>query len=150
MHLFSFSLWVSGIVARENDYRISDCARLFLAQNFSTFCSYPETLPKTKIKNSRLINLVEEMSKQPNIQVMAWYLLAAVNHIYSECQEQTAELSKLKSLQFHQKESLYKAGSKDNMDAEKISTEKKASIVHEDNGKNALKLCQEISKTPPF
>jgi hypothetical protein len=42
----------------------------------SPFYQCPKTLWKTEFKDDRLINLAEEISRQPSIQVVAGLLLA--------------------------------------------------------------------------
>lgn len=53
---------------------------------------------------------------------MAWVLLITFSQIYSENQEQKADV---KNLQFHQKGRTSKPGAKENMVAEKVNTNKK-------------------------
>lgn len=43
----------------------------------STVCSCPKTLWESKNKGNRLIHLVEEISRQPNMQAVVWLLLEA-------------------------------------------------------------------------
>jgi hypothetical protein len=50
-----------------------------LAENLSTFCSGPETLWEAQFNDNRLMNLVEEISRQPSILAVdswCWFLLA--------------------------------------------------------------------------
>lgn len=49
-----------------------------LAENLPMFCSFPETLKDAEIKVSGLINLAEEISRQLNIQAVAWVLLGVL------------------------------------------------------------------------
>lgn len=48
-------------------------------------------------RQSGLYNLVGEISRKPSIQVVAWILLIAFSHVYSENQEQKAQLKTLES-----------------------------------------------------
>lgn len=56
-------------VSEENN--ISNWARAhscnILSNNVAAFCLCPKALTETKLKNNRLIFLVEEVSRQPNI-----------------------------------------------------------------------------------
>lgn len=53
----------------------------------STFWSYPATLLETEIKSERIHNLIELISRQLNIQALAWIPLS---QLYAENQEQRA------------------------------------------------------------
>lgn len=59
-----FSIGLLAVWTRGHVYYI-------LAEILSSLCLYPETLWKTKVKDNELINLKEEISKQPNIQNIA-------------------------------------------------------------------------------
>lgn len=99
------------------------------------------------IKSGGLINLMEEISKLPSVQGVAWILLVAFSQIYSENQEQKADI---KSLQFHQNGRACKVIAMENMVSEKISikkypkcahfgsayTKKKPSVLYQDNRKD--------------
>lgn len=61
---------------------------MLLSENLSTFFSWPETLQETEIKGSRLIYLVEEISRQPDVEAVAWVLLGDYIQVYIENQEQ--------------------------------------------------------------
>jgi hypothetical protein len=67
---------------------------------------------EAEFKGNRVMNLVEEISKQPSIQAVAWLLLDAFSQVYSENQEQRTEQKFLKNLQFGQK-SQCKVGAKE-------------------------------------
>lgn len=60
------------------------------AESLSAFCSCPGTLPDIELKGGGLINLEEEISRQSNVEMVAWLLLRAFSHIYVENQEQKA------------------------------------------------------------
>lgn len=70
---------------------------------------WSETLQKTEIKCGRVINLVEEISRQPNIRAAAWGFFS---QNYTENWEQTAHY---KSFPFCQKESSYKDITEENL-----------------------------------
>lgn len=53
-----------------------------LAENIPTFFPCPEILQETKVKGTGLIDLVEEISKQPSVLTVP--LLAAFSQTYSE------------------------------------------------------------------
>lgn len=46
----------------------------YALENFSIFCSHPEILQETEIKSGQLINLAEEISRHPNVEIVAWIL----------------------------------------------------------------------------
>lgn len=69
-----------------------------LEENLSTFYSSPETLWETETKSSRLVNLAEEISRQPSIQAILWLLTSL----------QKARLKNLKNLAGGQKGSTRK------------------------------------------
>lgn len=71
------------------------------------------------------INLVEEISKQPNIQAVAWLLLDAFSQIYRELGLKDRAKKIWKTYVLAQKESCIKWGLKDGKAAKKISTIKK-------------------------
>lgn len=52
-----------------------------LSENLSTFYQHPETLCEIEIKHSTLMNLVEKISRDPNVQTAAWALMAAISYI---------------------------------------------------------------------
>lgn len=58
---------------------------IVLKQKICLFCSCPEILWKTKIKDCRPVNLAEEISRQPK---MALVLLAIFIQVSTENQEQ--------------------------------------------------------------
>lgn len=43
-----------------------------------------KTLCQDKFKGSKIIDLIEEISRQTKLQAVAWVLLIAFSHIYSE------------------------------------------------------------------
>jgi hypothetical protein len=55
-----------------------------LAKNISTFCPSPESLCEAEFKGDGLINLAEDISRQPSIQGVSRVWLAAFSQIYSE------------------------------------------------------------------
>lgn len=66
------------------------------------------------------------------------------NLLYGKNQEQMAELNDFKSLQFHQKGSMFKAGAKESMVAEK-----KPSTLQRNKRKDSLKATQESARPHP-
>jgi hypothetical protein len=60
--------------------RDHSCYRL--AKNLSTLCPYSKTLYADEFTGEGLINLVEEISRQPRIQAVAWLRLATFRQIY--------------------------------------------------------------------
>jgi hypothetical protein len=57
---------------------------LYSVMNAPTFCLCPEGLSEARLKSNGLINLAEEISRQPSIQTVVWLLLAAFSQVYSE------------------------------------------------------------------
>ncbi|XP_063113664.1 uncharacterized protein LOC134477927 [Cavia porcellus] len=74
-----------------------------LAESLSSFCSCPETLPKTETKGNGLINLEKEIKKQPNVVAVAW-LLVAFSELYVLNQEQRAQQDNFQYCEFGPKE----------------------------------------------
>jgi hypothetical protein len=62
----------------------SGYAYCIVAKNLSMFCPCLVTLWEAEFKSNKLINLAEEISRYPSIQVVAWVLLAAFYQVYSE------------------------------------------------------------------
>jgi hypothetical protein len=62
------------------------------------------TLSKVELNSNGLIYLVEEISRQYNIQVVIWLLLDA--QAYNNNQEPKAEWNNMKNIQFGQKRSV--------------------------------------------
>lgn len=52
-----------------------------VAENLLPFCSCPQILQEIEIKVSRVFNLMEKISRQSNIQAVAWILLGALSHL---------------------------------------------------------------------
>jgi hypothetical protein len=50
---------------------------LHCGKNLSTFCPFSKTLWEAKLNGDQLINLSEEIPRQPKIQAVVWVLLAA-------------------------------------------------------------------------
>lgn len=55
-----------------------------LGENLSTFCPCPEILWESQTSDSRLINLVEKISRHSNLQTVAWYFSVLSSQIYSK------------------------------------------------------------------
>lgn len=106
-----------------------------LAKNLSTFCPCPETaVCEAEFKGVELINLVEVISRQHSIWIIAWVLLAAFSQAYHENQ---SKMKILKSLQFDQK-STRDIGAKEAVVVEEISTtKKKPRTLYQSNRKDA-------------
>jgi hypothetical protein len=54
---------------------------------------------EVQFKDDVLINLMEEMSRQPSLQTVTWAMPAIFSHIYSEDWKQKAERKDLKKSQ---------------------------------------------------
>lgn len=54
--------------------------------------------------------MVEEISRQANVQAIVWLLFGALNQFYLENQEQKSQLNYLKVLSFVRKEALVMYG----------------------------------------
>lgn len=65
-------------------------------ENLSVFCSDPEALLKTEIKGSRLINLLEGISRQSNIKMMSWIPFGLLASSTLRIQEQAVQQNNLK------------------------------------------------------
>lgn len=50
----------------------------------SIFCPCPKALQETYIKRRGLINLAEEILRQPNIHAVVWLLMSDFSQIYSK------------------------------------------------------------------
>jgi hypothetical protein len=50
-----------------------------MSKNMSTLCSCPDILKEAEFKSDGLINMVEEILRQPSIQIVACLLLAALS-----------------------------------------------------------------------
>lgn len=66
------------------------------AISLSAFCSCPKILPETEIKGIELINLAKEISRQSNIEVVAWLLLETFSQTYIANPEQRDHQDDLK------------------------------------------------------
>lgn len=55
-----------------------------------------QRLPETEIRGDGLINLAEEISRQSNVEAVAWLLLGAFGQTCVENQEQRAQQNDLK------------------------------------------------------
>ncbi|XP_023565619.1 nucleoporin-like protein 2 [Octodon degus] len=75
-----------------------------VAPAFGSGSSVAETLPEGEIKHSGIINLTKEMSRQLNVEAVAWLLLGAFSQIYVDNQQQRAQQGDLKC-EFVQKRS---------------------------------------------
>lgn len=89
---------------------------------------------KVKLKDNGFNNLAEEISRHPNVQALAWVLLATVTQIYTENQEQNSRKVFLNFL-FGQKGKI----------TCKFVIKKKLSTLHQDNGKDASRTSQELA-----
>jgi hypothetical protein len=69
-----------------------------VTNNLPTFCPCPNTLWETGLKDDGPMNLAEEISMNPTLQVVTLVLLTAFSQIYSENQEQEREQKNLKSM----------------------------------------------------
>ena len=47
-------------------------------------CSFPKTLLEAKLKSNGFISLVEEISRQTNIDSVTWLLLIALMQVYNK------------------------------------------------------------------
>lgn len=61
-----------------------------------------QKLPETKIKGDRVIHIAGEISRQSNVDMVAWLTLGAFSQVYLENQEQRAQKSDLKCFEFSQ------------------------------------------------
>lgn len=92
----------------------------------SSSCPCPDILWETEIKRSGFTNLAKKISKQPNVQDAVCVLLPTFSQIYSENQEQKADV---KSIQFYQNGTAYKVRVMESKITEKIGNEKKPSTL---------------------
>lgn len=83
-----------------------------MADNMFTFCPCPKTSQETEIKGNELINLTQEISRQPNIQAISDIFLAAFSQIYNEIQGQKGKQKNVQNLNFSTKGTLWKVGAK--------------------------------------
>lgn len=96
------------------------------------------------MKGNKSFTKKEEMSRQPFVDDIKWVFWRAFRQLSTENQEQTAQMSDFKSFEIHQKWSSYKVMScivlvQESLVTENNSPQKKPSILHQDNRKDALK-----------
>jgi hypothetical protein len=72
---------------------------------------------------------MEEISRQPIIQAIAWILLVAFNQICSENWEQKSGQKDLKNLQFGQRRSMYKDEAKESVAAKRSGLFKRNQVL---------------------
>ena len=61
-----------------------DCSCDILVKNVAAFHHCPESLPEAKVKSFGLILLAEEISKQPSIDSVMWFLVVTLMKIYNK------------------------------------------------------------------
>lgn len=92
---------------------------------------------KTEIKGARLVNMVEEISRKPNVQAVALVFLAAFSEMYTEKEDQT-QFEKF--WVFIERDC--KVNALESNVTEKISIETKLITVHQDDKKDAFRASQ--------
>ena len=48
---------------------------VILVKKVAAFCTCPKTQPKAKVKRFRLIALAKEITKQPNLDTVLWFII---------------------------------------------------------------------------
>ena len=64
-----------------------DCSFYILAKNETAFIPCPKSLTEAKVKSFRLILVTKEISKQPSIDPVVWFLVVTLMRINNENQQ---------------------------------------------------------------
>jgi hypothetical protein len=95
----------------------------------SCLCSL--RLWKAELKGNRQINLVEEISRYPSSQSVAWLLMVSFSQVYSKSCEKKQGHKGLKNLQFGQTRSECEVEAKERMAVKEMGAiKKKPSALH--------------------
>lgn len=95
-------------------------------KEFGCICPCAKAWCEANLEDGRLTDLVEELSSQSSGYCGRG---TAFNQIYRGCEVGKAEGNDLKSLQFHQKGSVYELGTKESTVAKDISIKKLKDFV---------------------